>query len=106
MTFCLVAPFCFCHSDSGVGGAVAHTVGKLMAALGQHRQVLAVTHLPQVAACGNSHWQVVKRLEGGRTVSSIQPLSEAERVEEVARMLGGEQITATTRRHAREMLAG
>ena len=79
-------------------------VGRLLRRLGERYQVLCITHLPQVAACGNSHWQVVKRLEGGRTVSSIQPLSEAERVEEVARMLGGEQITDTTRQHAAELL--
>ncbi|MGE8357515.1 MAG: DNA repair protein RecN, partial [Microvirgula sp.] len=62
-------------------------------------------HLPQVAACGDSQWQVAKHLEAGRTVSSIQPLSDRERVEEIARMLGGEQITDTTRQHAAELLA-
>ena len=94
----------FDEVDVGIGGRVAEVVGRLLRRLGERYQVLCITHLPQVAACGNSHWQVVKRLEGGRTVSSIQPLSEAERVEEVARMLGGEQITDTTRQHAAELL--
>ncbi|ACO74201.1 RecN [Laribacter hongkongensis HLHK9] len=94
----------FDEVDVGIGGRVAEVVGRLLRRLGERYQVLCITHLPQVAACGNSHWQVAKRLDGGRTVSSIQPLSEAERVEEVARMLGGEQITDTTRQHAAELL--
>ncbi len=72
--------------------------------LGQHRQVLCVTHLPQVAARGDHHFQVAKAARGGGTVSTVTPLDRANRIEEVARMLGGIEITATTRKHAKEML--
>ncbi|OZI65293.1 DNA repair protein RecN [Bordetella genomosp. 1] len=94
----------FDEVDSGVGGAVAEVVGKLLRELGARHQVLCVTHLPQVAACGNTQFRVSKSESGGTTRSRIAELSDDERVEEVARMLGGIQITATTREHAREML--
>ncbi|MBH5328598.1 DNA repair protein RecN [Eikenella sp. S3360] len=94
----------FDEVDSGIGGGVAETVGRALRTLGRRHQVLAVTHLPQVAACGEQHWQVSKRSAGGQTVSSIRELDSAARVEEIARMLGGETITDTTRRHAAEML--
>lgn len=94
----------FDEVDSGVGGAVAEVVGQLLRELGERHQVLCVTHLPQVAACASAHFQVSKAETDGVTRSSIVPLSEKERVEEVARMLGGIKITATTRKHAREML--
>lgn len=95
----------FDEVDVGIGGRVAEVVGRLLKRLGQRYQVLCITHLPQVAACGDNQWQVAKHLEAGRTVSSIQTLSDRERVEEIARMLGGEQITDTTRQHAAELLA-
>lgn len=95
----------FDEVDSGIGGAVAEVVGRLLKRLGQDRQVLCVTHLPQVASQGNQHFQVSKRNEGGKTVSQIQALDRKSRVEEIARMLGGLEITATTRKHARELLA-
>lgn len=95
----------FDEVDSGIGGAVAEVVGRLLRELGQGRQVLCVTHLPQVAALGHQHLRVKKRSEGEATTSEIEPLGRAERVEEIARMLGGVEITATTRKHAREMLA-
>jgi len=96
----------FDEVDSGIGGAVAEVVGRLLRKLGQDRQVLCVTHLPQVASQAAQHFQVSKRAAAdGRTVSSITPLTGAERVEEIARMLGGLEITATTRKHARELLA-
>ena len=95
----------FDEVDSGIGGAVAEVVGKALRALGQERQVLAITHLPQVAACGEQHWQVQKSSTENSTVSRISVLADAARVDEIARMLGGETITATTREHAREMLA-
>ncbi|MDB5906807.1 MAG: repair protein RecN [Massilia sp.] len=96
----------FDEVDSGIGGAVAEVVGRLLKRLGQQRQVLCVTHLPQVASQANQHFQVAKgTTAGGKTVSHIDVLDNKARVEEVARMLGGLEITATTRKHARELLA-
>jgi len=94
----------FDEVDAGIGGAVAETVGKLLHQLGQSHQILCVTHLPQVAAQGNHHLKVSKSQSGDKTISRVQSLARAERVEEVARMLGGATITDTTRRHARELL--
>jgi DNA repair protein RecN (Recombination protein N) len=94
----------FDEVDTGIGGAVADVVGHALRSLGQNRQILAVTHLPQVAACGQQHWQVRKHSSKGQTFSEIKVLTSAERVDEIARMLGGETITDTTRNHAREML--
>jgi DNA repair protein RecN (Recombination protein N) len=96
----------FDEVDTGIGGGVAEVVGRLLHQLGEARQVLCVTHLPQVAARGDHHFQVAKAGDGkGGTVSSVTSLDRASRVEEVARMLGGLEITATTRKHAKEMLA-
>ncbi|UEP22010.1 DNA repair protein RecN [Burkholderia ambifaria] len=96
----------FDEVDTGIGGGVAEVVGRLLHQLGRDRQVLCVTHLPQVAARGDHHYQVAKGADDrGGTVSSVIPLDKASRVEEVARMLGGLEITATTRKHAKEMLA-
>ncbi|MFZ3285877.1 MAG: DNA repair protein RecN, partial [Telluria sp.] len=96
----------FDEVDSGIGGGVAEVVGRLLKRLGQQRQVLCVTHLPQVASQANQHFQVAKGSTGnGKTVSRIDVLDNKARVEEVARMLGGLEITATTRKHARELLA-
>ena len=94
----------FDEVDSGVGGAVAETVGRLMKQLGRHRQVLAVTHLPQVAACADHHLVVSKRLVAGQVQSGVAAITGEERVSEIARMLGGEKLSATTLAHAREML--
>jgi DNA repair protein RecN (Recombination protein N) len=94
----------FDEVDAGIGGAVAETVGKLLHQLGQSHQILCVTHLPQVAAQGNHHLKVSKSQSADKTVSQVLPLGRSERVEEVARMLGGATITDTTRRHARELL--
>jgi DNA repair protein RecN (Recombination protein N) len=94
----------FDEVDAGIGGAVAETVGKLLRQLGQSHQILCVTHLPQVAAQGNHHLKVSKSQAGDKTLSQVMPLGRPERVEEVARMLGGATITDTTRRHARELL--
>ncbi len=96
----------FDEVDSGIGGAVAEVVGRLLKRLGQQRQVLCVTHLPQVASQANQHFQVAKATtDAGKTVSHIDVLDNKARIEEVARMLGGVEITATTRKHARELLA-
>ena len=94
----------FDEVDSGVGGAVAETVGRLMKQLGQHRQVLAVTHLPQVAGCADHHLLVSKAAVQGQVSSQVRPVKGEERVSEIARMLGGEKLSATTLAHAREML--
>ena len=96
----------FDEVDSGIGGGVAEVVGRLLKRLGQDRQVLCVTHLPQVASQASQHFQVSKgTMSDGRTVSRIERLPASDRVEEIARMLGGLEITATTRKHARELLA-
>ncbi len=94
----------FDEVDAGVGGAVAETVGRLMKQLGLDRQVLAVTHLPQVAACADHHLVVAKQWQGQATLSSVAALQGEQRVAEVARMLGGERLSGTTLAHAREML--
>ena len=94
----------FDEVDAGIGGAVAETVGKLLRQLGESHQILCVTHLPQVAAQGNHHLKVSKSQNGDITLSQVIPLSRTDRVEEIARMLGGATITDTTRRHARELL--
>ncbi|MFN9774304.1 MAG: DNA repair protein RecN [Burkholderiales bacterium] len=94
----------FDEADSGVGGAVAEVIGELMRRLGESRQVLCVTHLPQVAAKANQHFSVSKQQDADRTTSLIERLDRGRRVEEIARMLGGVAITATTRKHARELL--
>jgi DNA repair protein RecN (Recombination protein N) len=94
----------FDEVDSGIGGAVAEVVGNLLRELGARHQVLCVTHLPQVAARGQQHFQVSKQSVKGKTQSSIALLQPPERIEEVARMLGGIKITGTTRDHAKELL--
>jgi DNA repair protein RecN (Recombination protein N) len=93
----------FDEVDSGVGGGVAEIVGRRLAELGAHAQVLCVTHLPQVASQARHHLRVVKLTDGEITRTTLKPLTEAEKVEELARMLGGVEITGTTRAHAREM---
>ncbi|HEY5634186.1 MAG TPA: DNA repair protein RecN [Burkholderiaceae bacterium] len=95
----------FDEADAGIGGAVAEVVGALMRRLGEHRQVLCVTHLPQVAAQAHNQFAVTKTPRGAGIVTRVHPLEGSARVEEIARMLGGTEITATTRRHARELLA-
>ena len=94
----------FDEVDAGVGGAVADTVGRLMKQLGKDRQVMAVTHLPQVAACADHHLVVAKRSEQGITISRVDHVSGEQRVAEIARMLGGERLSSTTLAHAKEML--
>lgn len=95
----------FDEVDSGIGGRVAEIVGSLLRQLGKRHQVLCVTHLPQVAAQADQQWQVSKAVEQGVTLSHIQVLKGEQRIEEIARMLGGVRITATTRKHAAELLA-
>jgi DNA repair protein RecN (Recombination protein N) len=94
----------FDEVDSGVGGSVAETVGRLMSQLGKDRQVMAVTHLPQVASCADQHLVVAKKSAKGATTSHVGAVSGELRVAEIARMLGGERLSGTTLAHAREML--
>jgi DNA repair protein RecN (Recombination protein N) len=94
----------FDEVDAGVGGAVAHTVGQLLRQLGQDRQVLAVTHLPQVAACAVQHLLVSKQRAGRQTISAVHPIALETRVSELARMLGGSDSSAVSLAHARELL--
>jgi DNA repair protein RecN (Recombination protein N) len=96
----------FDEIDAGVGGNVAYQVGRLMKQLGSSSQVLAVTHLAQVAACADHHFVVTKALQGQATVSDVQPVAGEARVAEVARMLGGERLSDTSRAHAEAMLGG
>jgi DNA repair protein RecN (Recombination protein N) len=94
----------FDEVDSGIGGAVAEVVGQKLRALGAQRQVLCVTHLPQVAAQGHHHFQVSKAVNGSSTHSAVSRLGDKARIEELARMLGGVEITRETRANARQML--
>jgi len=96
----------FDEVDVGIGGGVAEIVGRLLHELGSERQVLCVTHLPQVAAQADWQWQVSKKTQDGVTLSAIQPLDPAARVQEIARMLGGVDITDITLQHAGELLGG
>ena len=94
----------FDEVDAGIGGAVAASVGRLLKQLGARRQVLCVTHLPQVAACADAHYRVTKKTRADSVNSDLSRLGSSERVEELARMLGGSGITAKTRAHAKELL--
>jgi DNA repair protein RecN (Recombination protein N) len=99
-----VETYIFDEVDSGIGGGIAETVGQKLQNIGQVRQVFCITHLAQVACCAHYHLKVVKKVEGERTTSLLKYLSFDERVEEVARMLGGSEITTRTLAHATEML--
>jgi DNA repair protein RecN (Recombination protein N) len=101
----LIPTMVFDEVDSGVGGGVAEMVGKRLHELGQSRQVFCVTHLPQVASLGDNHFRIMKVSDGKSTRTGITLLSAGERVEEIARMLGGVEITRRPRDHAAEMLA-
>jgi DNA repair protein RecN (Recombination protein N) len=90
--------------DAGIGGGVAEIVGRKLRAIAERHQVLCVTHLPQIASQADAHYAVRKRVERGRTLTEVLPLAAEERVDEVARMLGGETVTEAARRHAREMV--
>ena len=96
----------FDEVDAGIGGRVADVVGRELRALGSAFQVLCITHLPQIAACADTHFQIEKRVERGRTRTTVARLDEARRVDEVARMLGGEAISDSLKASAREMLVG
>jgi len=95
----------FDEVDAGIGGGVAEIIGRRLRSLGENRQVLCVTHLPQVASQAHQHFRVVKITRGQVILANVEALDEKNQVEELARMLGGVEITETTRKHAREMIA-
>jgi DNA repair protein RecN (Recombination protein N) len=94
----------FDEVDAGIGGRVAAAVGERLHRLARERQVLCVTHLPQVASRADHHFQVEKRTQKGRTSTRVRPLDDGDRINEVARMLGGARVTSASRRHAEEMI--
>jgi DNA repair protein RecN (Recombination protein N) len=94
----------FDEVDAGVGGAIGHAIGEKLKAISNGRQVLCVTHLAQVAALADAHMKVEKGVREGRTTSKLQTLSKAQRIDELARMMGGKEVTELTRRHASEFL--
>jgi DNA repair protein RecN (Recombination protein N) len=94
----------FDEVDAGIGGRVADVVGRKLRTLGSVFQVLCITHLPQIAAAADTHFQIEKRVSGGRTWTTVRHLDEAGRIQEIARMLGGESITDGVRQTAREMI--
>ena len=94
----------FDEVDAGIGGRVAEIVGKMLGQLGRKHQVMCITHLPQVAATADQQWQVARSTANGKVLSRVTVLDQSQRVEEIARMLGGVKITETTRKHAAEML--
>ncbi len=99
-----IATIVFDEVDAGIGGAVAEVVGRKLAELARHHQVICITHLPQIAKFGRHHFRISKQVTGGRTRTAITPLSADERTSEIARMLGGEKITRVTLEHAKELL--
>jgi DNA repair protein RecN (Recombination protein N) len=99
-----VGTLIFDEVDSGIGGATAEDVGKKLKDVSKHHQVLCITHLPQIACFGDMHYRVEKMVAGERTATSIDALSEGNRLDEITRMLGGAELTEKTREHAREML--
>ena len=99
-----VASYVFDEVDAGIGGPVADVVGRVLKAVSVDKQVLCVTHLPQIAAYGDSHFHVEKRTANGRTSTVVRRLGGSERVEELARMVGGAKVTAKARAHAEDLL--
>lgn len=99
-----VATIVFDEVDAGIGGGIAEVVGRKISELSRFHQVLCITHLPQIARFGTHHYKISKQVANGRTISLIRPLDKNERIDEIARMLGGIEITETTLAHAREIL--
>jgi DNA repair protein RecN (Recombination protein N) len=100
-----VTTYVFDEVDAGVGGAVAEAIGRRLHAAAQRRQVLCITHLPQIAAFADAHFRVEKHTHAGRTATRVVRLSEEARVEEIARMLGGSRVTVSAREHASQLVA-
>jgi len=101
-----VATIVFDEVDSGIGGATAEIVGRKLKEVSANHQVVCITHLPQIACFGGSHFRVAKEVAGGRTATTVEMLTDEQKIEEISRMLGGVDLTQTTREHAREMLSG
>jgi DNA repair protein RecN (Recombination protein N) len=101
----LVETLVFDEIDSGIGGATAAIVGEKLRSLATYHQILCITHLPQLASCGETHFLVEKRVSKGRTRALISSLDRDGRVNEIARLLGGKVISEKTLAHAREMLS-
>ncbi len=99
-----VGTIIFDEVDAGIGGGVAETVGKKMKEISKHHQVICITHLPQIASLGNHHLKILKRLDKGRTCTTIEPVDGENRIKEIARMLGGVKISKKTLDHAKELL--
>jgi DNA repair protein RecN (Recombination protein N) len=99
-----ISTLIFDEVDAGVGGVAASAIGSKLRDIARHSQVLCVTHLPQVAACADHHYQVQKQEKDGRTFTELVALHGEQRVEEMARMLGGAQVTERTLEHAREII--
>ena len=99
-----VGTIVFDEVDSGIGGATAEIVGQKLKEVSHHHQVLCITHLPQIACFGDRQYRVAKRVVGERTNTVVSLLADEERLEEIARMLGGVELTEKAREHAREML--
>jgi len=94
----------FDEVDAGISGGIAETVGKLLNSLAQHRQIFCVTHLAQVASCGHHHLYVVKKSDQGQTFAEVIELAKQERIDEIARMLAGMEVTIESRANAARML--
>jgi DNA repair protein RecN (Recombination protein N) len=96
----------FDEVDAGIGGTVAEVVGNKLAKLSRFHQVICITHLPQIARFGNHQFKIAKQIVAGRTATTIYKLTHDERINEIARMMAGENVTAKTLAHASEMMAG
>ena len=101
-----VATIVFDEVDSGIGGATAEIVGRKLKEVSANHQVVCITHLPQIACFGDSHFRVAKKIAAGRTATTVEMMTDEQKIEEISRMLGGVDLTQTTREHAREMLSG
>ena len=99
-----VSSIVFDEVDNGIGGAVAEIVGRKLKAVSRNHQIICITHLPQIASFGDKHMYVSKKVVKGRTVTSVEELDSEQKIEEISRMLGGVNVTQTTKDHAREML--
>jgi DNA repair protein RecN (Recombination protein N) len=99
-----VGTLLFDEVDAGIGGAVAESVGEKLQEIARTHQVLCITHLPQIACFGDTHFSVRKNVKQGRTITEVKQLNNDERVEEISRMLGGKQLSEKTKAHAQEML--
>ncbi len=101
-----MATIIFDEVDNGIGRATAEIVGRKLKEVSANHQVICITHLPQIACYGEEHLHVSKKVAKGRTMTFVEEMDEERRIEEISRMLGGLNVTETTREHAREMIYG